>query len=304
MNKRSKQIENASWVSMIGNAFLAILKISFGFITNSLAVLADGIDSAGDVIISIITLITARYISKPPNEKFPYGYGKAEPIATKALSFVIFFAGIQLAYTSIQKLLTAGEHVLPSKFSIIVILVSIAGKFLLSLYQLRTGKKTKSPMLIANGKNMQGDILISLSVLIGLILTHVFNKGIFDTILALLVSIWIIRIAVKIFLKTFAELMDAKTDPEMYNRLFEALECVPGVKNPHRVLIRKIGYNVMISVDLEIDGNLPLKEAHRLSHIAEDCIKQKFDNVFDIHIHIEPIGDKTAEKKVGVSLKK
>ena len=103
---RESKIIRASWIAIIGNAFLSIIKIIVGIIAGSFAVIADGIDSASDVLTSLITLITAHIISKPPDPKYPYGYSKADTVATKVLAFIIFFAGAQLAISSFNRLIS------------------------------------------------------------------------------------------------------------------------------------------------------------------------------------------------------
>ncbi len=301
MSIETDEIKKASWVGIGGNAFLAVLKIVIGLIAGSLAVVADGIDSSSDILTSVITLLTARVMAKPPNIRYPYGYGKADTIATKGLSFIIFFAGAQLMITSIRKLISGGPHEIPSLIAIFVTLFSIAIKLLLARYQFKTGKKVQSAMLIANGKNMQNDVIISSSVLIGLIFTHVLHMPVIDTIAALAVSGWILKVAFEIFMQTNTDLMDGTKDPSIYNKIFDVIDTVPGVKNPHRVRVRKIGNQLMVAIDIEIDGNLTLYEAHHLSHDVEKSLKSQIDNVFDVAIHIEPIGDNIQEKNVGLS---
>ena len=286
---------------MTGNAILAILKIVTGLVAGSLAVVGDGIDSSTDVVTSFITLLTARILSRPPDKKYPYGYGKADTIATKVLSFVIFFAGMQLLITSIKRLITGEVTHMPSTLAIYVTLISIAGKFLLARYQFRIGKKTGSSMLIANGKNMQNDILISSSVLIGLIFIFVLKWPVLDKIFAILVSFWILKVAYQIFMQTNIELMDGTKDCTIYEKIFQAIEKVEGVHNPHRVRVRDIGHKLMIDIDMEVDGNLTLSEAHTMAHRVEESIKSGIDNVFDVTIHVEPLGDEIEEKDIGIS---
>ena len=172
LNQKQQAIKKASWVSIIGNAILSLLKIILGLISGSLAVIADGIDSASDIVTSIITLITARILSKPPNKKFPYGYEKADTIASKALSFIIFFAGAQLAISTFSNLIENEARSMPSELAIYVTVISIIGKLGLALYQFKVGKKVNSSMLVANARNMQNDVIISLSVLVGLIFSQ------------------------------------------------------------------------------------------------------------------------------------
>lgn len=298
---REKQIKKASRIVIAGNSVLAVLKVTVGLLAGSLAVVADGIDSCSDIITSTIILITANILSRPPDKKYPYGYGRADTIATKALSFIIFFAGLQLFITAIKKLIAGGPAEIPSELAVYVILVSITGKILMAIYQFRIGKKTECTMLIANGKNMQNDVIISVSVLLGLIFVYVFKAPVLDSIAALLVSIWILKVAFQIFMQTTVELMDGTKDSSIYNKIFEAIEAVDGVHHPHRVRSRNIGHKVMINIDLEVDGSITLREAHELAHKVEESIKNRIDNVFDVAIHVEPLGDQTEEKDFGIS---
>jgi cation diffusion facilitator family transporter len=301
MLSREQEIQKASWVGIIGNTLLAAVKIGTGFIAGSLAVVADGIDSMSDIVISFITLITARILSRQPNKKFPYGYDKADTIATKALSFIIFFAGAQLLISTVKKLLEGEVAQMPSKVAIYITIVSIIGKIILSYYQFKIGKKTGSAMLIANGKNMQNDVVISSSVLVGLIFIFIFKLPILDRIAALIVSLWILKVAYQIFMQTNLELMDGTKDCSVYDKIFKAIEAVDGVHNPHRVRARNIGHKLMIAIDMEVDGNLSLHKAHELAHQVEKSIKESIDNVFDVTIHVEPLGDKITEKDLGIS---
>jgi cation diffusion facilitator family transporter len=304
MSNRAQKIKIASWVAIGGNTFLAILKLVAGIISGSLSVVADGIDSTGDVLSAGITLFIAYLITKPPSIKFPYGYGKAEANATVVLSFIIFFAGTQLAVSSIRRLINGSMAEMAGNIAIIAIVVSIVGKLLLAWYQTNIGKKVNSNMLRANGKNMQGDVVISSSVLTGLILTHVFKLPILDSIVALLVSFWVIWVAIKIFIETNMELMDGNIERSVYEEVFAIVENIPEVKNPHRVRIRRIANKLMINIDIELDGDMRLVKAHEISHLAEKQIREKLTfEVFDVIIHVEPYGDHIKEEEIGISRK-
>jgi cation diffusion facilitator family transporter len=266
MELRHKQIIRASWVSITGNALLSVLKITVGMIAGSMAVVADGIESASDILTSVITLITAHIMSHPPDIRYPYGYERADTIASKALSFVIFFAGAQLAISAVTKLIEGGAGEIPSLFAIWVIIASIFGKLLLALYQFRVGKNTGSSMLIANARNMQSDVMISLAVLIGLLFTVFLDMPIIDTITALAVSVWIMATAIRIFFQSNRDLMDGMDNPELYKKVFAIISEVKGVYNPHRARIRKSGNKYVIEIHIEVDGSSTVVEAHAVSH--------------------------------------
>ncbi len=202
MTNREKLISRASWVSIAGNAVLSASKIVVGLFAGSMAVLGDGVDSAADVVISAVMVFTARIMHRPPNRKYVYGYEKAEGIATKILSFVVFYAGMQMLVSSLQRMLSGEVREMPSMIAIWVTVFSIVGKLLLSLYQQKAGKRADSQMLIANAVNMRTDVLISCGVLVGLFFTFVLKLPILDTVTGLVVSVFILRSAVEIFLKS------------------------------------------------------------------------------------------------------
>ena len=300
MTDRQKIIIRASWITIIGNAVLAIAKLIIGFVSNSYAVIGDGIDSTTDIASSIVVLIAARIIAKPPNIKFPYGYQKADTIATKVLSFIIFFAGAQLAITALKVLILREPSVVPSKMAIYITVISIFGKLILSLNLFRSGRKIESNMLLANAKNMRNDIFISLTVLIGLVFTLVFSLPILDKILALFLGGFIMVEAFKIFLKTNVELMDGIEDTQLYCQLFEAVNAVNGAHNPHRVRVRKIGSHFMVNLDIEVEPELTVREAHDIAQNVENSIKSNLKNIYDVMIHIEPRGNLEKDEKFGI----
>ncbi len=298
---RGKKIERASWVAIIGNTVLAILKIGIGIISGSMAVLADGIDSASDIITSLITLFTGKIVDRKPNIKYPFGYNRADTIAAKFLSFVIFYAGLQLFISSAKRIYFYKMPEMPEFIAIYVTIFSILGKYLLAQYLRKRGKKLNSMMLVANGKNMQNDILISSSVLAGLIFTYIFNLPILDIVTALLVSLWIIKVSYDIFIKTNEELMDGCSDPDVYKSIFKAVAEVPEAHNPHKVRVRKQGHLHIIDMDIEVDERLSVKQGHDIAMKVHQKIKEHLKNVYDVNIHVEPLGN-IEDERFGVSL--
>ncbi|MCD7977128.1 MAG: cation diffusion facilitator family transporter [Tannerellaceae bacterium] len=299
-NLRKKVLLRTSWISTIGNAVLSLAKIIVGLVAGSVAVLGDGIDSATDVIISLVMIFTARIMTRPPSRKYVYGYEKAESIATKILSMVIFYAGMQMLFTTLQSLFSHAPKALPSSIAIYVTVFSIVGKLGLAWYQYRQGERVNSSLLMANAKNMRNDVIISLGVLLGLLFTFVFRLPVLDTVTGLIVSLFIIKSSVSIFMDSSVELMDGVKDVSVYQKIFEAVEKVPGASNPHRVRSRQIGNLYMIVLDIEADGEISLNEAHAIAEEVEDSIQAIVENVYDIVVHVEPAGKHHDEEKFGV----
>ncbi len=298
---RSYKIREASWIGIIGNAILAIAKIVIGIVSGSLAVIGDGIDTTTDVLTYIITLITARIISKPPDSKFPYGYKKAETSATKILAFIIFFAGAQFLISTSKQMISGEVREMPGMIAIYVTMFSIAGKIILAMWQFKIGKNIDSKMIIANARNMRNDIFISVSVLLGLAVTFILEMPIFDSIIALLVSLWIIKEAFGIYRESNLEMMDGVKDTKVYFKIIKSVEEVTGAHNPHRIRVRNIANLVLIALDIEVDQDIKVKEAHDIAKEVENRLKQNIDNIFDILMHVEPLGNIEQDESFGIS---
>ncbi|MDR2683590.1 MAG: cation diffusion facilitator family transporter [Dysgonamonadaceae bacterium] len=301
MEDRKKILLITSWVSVVGNVLLSLLKITIGILSGSLAVLSDGLDSASDVVTSIVLLIATPIISRPPSSKYAYGHEKAENVASTILSFVIFFMGCQMFIASANKLLHPEQAQMPAMIAIWATVASIVGKLLLSLYQFQQGKRAGSLMLKANAINMRNDVIISLGVLLGLACTFILKIPVLDPVVALLISMYIVWSAIGIFREANVVLMDGLSDTSVYDRIIEATESVAGAHNPHRIRSHQTGNRYNIVLDIEVDGALPLSEAHRIAQKVEDSIKDAVGNVYDIVVHVEPLGYTHNEEKYGVS---
>lgn len=294
-------IIRASWIGIISNASLAIVKIVAGFVANSQAVIGDGLDTLSDVATYVIILFVAKLSRKPPTVRYPYGYRRAETIASKFLSFFIFFAGVQLLYNNSIQLIYDETRELPGNLALYVTGLSIIIKSLLASWQFRVGRRTQSDMLITNAKNMRADILLSLGVLTGVATSLQLKMPLIDTIFAIGVSLWILKIGFEIFMESNTELMDGVHDTSVYEQVFAATDSVKGAHNPHRARIRKMSNLYLIDLDIEVDENMSVADSHKIGVAVEEKIKEKLENVYDIMIHIEPKGNVEKDEKFGLS---
>jgi cation diffusion facilitator family transporter len=301
MLDRTRTIQRAALVSLFGNALLASSKIIVGLLAGSLAVLGDGIDSSTDVVISIVALAAAAIIAKPSDRDHPYGHARAETTATTLLSFVIFFAGAQLFLSSLHNLQEGGLRGLPGPSAIWVTAASIAGKLFLAWTQFSLGRKCSSSMLIANGKNMRNDVIMSAAILGGLLLAHAFKEPLVDIVLAMAVSLWVMKSALGVFREANDEIMDGKADTGLYRSVFDAVKSVPGAGNAHRVRVRKLASLYDIDLDIEVDGRSSVSKAHQIAQAVEAAIKERIDNVYDIVVHVEPQGEGQHDEQYGLT---
>lgn len=300
---RTGLVRKAALIALGGNLVLALLKIGTGLFTGSLAVLGDGIDSSTDVAIAIMTLAVGFIINQPSDKEHPWGHQRAETIATVVLAFIIMIAGFQLFLTAFHQLLSGAASVLPAKITLIVTAISIGGKMLLAWSQHVLGKKSGSAMIMANAKNMTNDIIISASVFVGLGSSLLFRLPFLDAATALLVGLWVMRSALGIFMEQNLELMDGNADDELYKSLFLAVKSVQGAGNPHRARIRKMATAWDIDLDIEVDENMTVKDAHDIAEQVEKAIRGRITDVYDIMVHVEPAGKGEHPEQYGLSAK-
>lgn len=293
-NERIRLVRIASLIALIGNIIICAAKLIIGIYVQSLSVLGDGIDSATDIAISVMTLIVSFIINRPSDKEHPWGHQRAETIASLILSFIILTAGLQLFLAAAKKLATvfSGASVpeLPHILAIAVTVSSIIIKLILALNQHILGKKADSMMIQANAKNMTNDIILSASVLTGLGISFIFKAPLFDAITAVLVSLWIIKSGGELFMEVNGELMDGNTNKFLYKQLFEAVNSVKGTFNPHRARIRRMANLLDIDLDIEVAANISVYEAHSIAEQVTSAVKEKIENVYDIVVHIEPHG--------------
>lgn len=303
--ERVRLVRTASFVALGGNVLLCILKVCCGLMTGSLAVLGDGLDTAADVGIAVMAVFVTFVINKPSDTRYPWGRQRAETVASMALAFMIMLAGIQLCIAAIDRLIHVYRGAalpIPQRVAMIVTGVSITGKLLLALNQYMLGKKAQSLMILANARNMVNDIALSASVCIGFILALLFHAPVVDPLIALLVSCWIMKSAITLFIELNVELMDGNINKQLYAELFSAVATVPQVKNPHRARIRKMANLWDIDLDIEVDGTLSVSEAHAIAEQAALAVRNRLGNVYDVMIHIEPYNSARDGEGYGLSL--
>jgi len=148
--------------------------------------------------------------------------------------------------------------------------------------------------------NMRNDVLISVSVLVGLGFTFILKMPILDSVMSFAISIYIIKSSIKIFMDSNVELMDGVKDESIYQKIFEAVDSTPGASNPHRVRSRQVGNLYLIVLDIEANPDITIKEAHDISEAVESNIRQRVENVYDIVIHMEPRGACNKNEKFGI----
>lgn len=210
MEDRAKQTKNAGIYGIIGNIFLLIIKAIVGFVSNSQAMIADSINSAGDIFASLMTFIGNKIASEPNDEDHNFGHGKAEYIFSMFISISMILVSAKLLYDSIMTLIL-GSELKFSWFLVVVCAITIITKVLLYIYVKRIYKKYNNILLEANMEDHRNDCIVTTFTLISILLTRV-NIYWFDSVVGIGISLWICYTGVKIFIESYNVLMDRSVD--------------------------------------------------------------------------------------------
>lgn len=293
-DKKFRDIKMASILGIIGNLFLLIIKAIIGFITNSQAMIADSFNSAGDIFSSLMTFIGNKIASKPSDDNHNLGYGKAEYIYSMIISIVMMITSVVILKDSFMALITNQKY----KFSIwliIVCIVTIFIKFLLFIYTSFLAKKYDNLLVKANSKDHICDCVITFVNMVSCLFTLI-DIYVFDGIVGIGISIWMLYTAIKIYVESYNVLMDRSMDDKTKNEVFKIIEGHKEIYKTIHFNSTPVGYKYQISVTIYVDGNMSTFESHEIANNLEKEIIQKVESVYLAVIHVNPMKVKSNKR--------
>ena len=278
----------AARLSIIVVIALVALKVVVGAVTGSLSILAQAVDSFLDLFAVIVTLLAIRIAARPADEEHPFGHGKAENMAAIAQAILIFLASGSIIYAAVRRIQTGATLEL-TEAGIVVMVVSIIASIFLSRHLLRVSRLTDSLALQANAHNIAADVYSAAAVLVGLLVVRFTGLSIIDPILALLVAVFILKVAYDVLRNSFGGLVDAKLPEAEETTVRSAItEHFGGeVVDFHALRTRKAGSQRYIDLHLVVPKDTSLDEAHRMCDHLEQDIESKLGNT-SVVIHVEP----------------
>ena len=272
---------------IIGNIFLFSIKAIVGFSTKSQAMIADSINSAGDIFASIMTSIGNKIASTPQDSDHNFGHGKAEYIFSLFISISMIFVSIKTLIDACKSLIN-GSQLTFSWWLVIVCVATIITKLFLYIYVRISYKKCKNILLQASMEDHRNDCIITTFTLISVLLSL---KGIqwFDGIVGIGISAWICKTGVEIFIESYNVLMDKSISIETKNKVLDIIKEEKQVKKVIHFNSTPVGYKYQISFTIYVDGNMSTFDSHEIANNLEEKIVDKVEEIYLVVIHVNPM---------------
>ena len=293
-SSRVKSIYKVTLTGSIVNFLLLVFKFIAGVLGHSAALVADAVHSLSDFITDIVVIVFVKISGKPEDDDHRYGHGKYETLATAVIGLALFAVGAGLLVngaTKVSEVIKGAVLPAPSMIALIAAAVSILSKEILYRYTVRVGNHLNSQAVIANAWHHRSDAFSSIGTLAGIGGAIFFGEKwrILDPIAAIVVSAFIIKVAIDLIKPCIDELLERSLPAETEKQILDIISSFPEVSSPHHLRTRKIGNHIAIEVHLRMDGQTTLENAHSVATKVEKKLKAEFGPDTHIGIHMEPV---------------
>lgn len=279
-----------SILSMAVSGTLAVVKITAGLMAGSTAVVADGVESAGDVMASAVILVGLWVAARPPDENHPYGHGRFETLTGLGVGIALAVTGMLIAWRSMAGL--DDKHVAPEIWVVWTLLLSIGAKAALSTYKFKAGRRIGSSALVADAWNDTVDILSGTVALAAVCLT-VYDPGRFiqaDHWGGGAVGVIVVVLGLQVIRETALHLMDTMPSNQRICLIRESALKVPGALGVEKCFARKTGLRYHVDLHLEVDPELTVRASHSIAEEVRNHVRDELSWVADVLVHVEPYG--------------
>lgn len=292
MEFRENAAKRVAWISIWSNVILTLGKLIIGVWAASDALFADGVHSAADVFAAVIVLLVIRVSNKPADLEHPYGHGKAEVIVSGVIGILLLLVSIYIVYEGITGFFHPVEA--PSFIAFWVGLFSYIAKVCLFRYSMSVGKRMNSKAIEAIAYDHKADIVASLAAAIGVLVSYLGDRldiGFLlygDKIASIFVAYLIFKIAKEMLTESFHILIERNVSQELLEQFQEVVCQFPEVRRIDRIRAREHGHYIIMDLRISIDQDKTIKQGHDLSREIKHTLMNRFDNIEEVLIHLNP----------------
>lgn len=282
-----KVAKRVTLVSIIGNILLSLIKISAGIIGNSSAMIADGIHSVSDIFTSVIAFFGVKFSAKDEDKDHQYGHEKIELVVSKILSLILLGTGVMIAYNAVNAIIN-GVYVKPGYIAAYAAILSIVFKEWMYQYTIKGAREIQSNSLKVDAWHHRTDSLSSVAALIG-ITGAIFGYSILEPLASIIIALFIIKVAVEIYIDSVKGLIDTSAPEEMIEKIQGIVYEVDGVLAIDLLKTRLHGNRIYVDIEISANGSLTLDQSHAIAKKVHDSVEQNIEEVKHCMVHCNPI---------------
>jgi cation diffusion facilitator family transporter len=288
VNSATRRSIRWAQAGLLINAVLVLVKLFAGIVGHANALVADAIESSGDIFSSLIVWMGLSIAARPADEDHPYGHGKAEPLAAVVVSLMLLGAAVGISILAIREIRT--PHHLPARFTLFVAAGVIIVKEILYRRVSRVGRDVGSTAVTADAWHHRADAISSLAAFIGISIALLGGRGweAADNWAALVAALVVAVNGVKTLRPAISGLMDEAPDRTVRERVLEAACAVEGVRNVENLKVRRSGLGFYVDLHVQADPGISLEDAHEIAATVKYAIVEAIPSVAGVLVHMEP----------------
>ncbi len=290
---RVSKVKTVTYLGMVVNVLLTFGKLLAGVVGKSSAMLADGVHSLSDIATDVVVIAFVGIAAKESDQDHQYGHGKYETFATMLISFVLLVVGLGIFWEGLKALYGHFNGVVlpkPGLIALYAALISIVSKEILYRYTMVVANRIQSSAVKANAWHHRSDAFSSIGTTLGIGGAIFLGESwrLLDPLAGMVVSIFIVKMAVEIGLPSVKELLETALPEETREEIEKIIQSQPGVLNYHRLRTRKIGMVNAVEVHVKVDRDLTVEASHQIATAIEEALRHRFGKQTHVGVHIEP----------------
>ena len=284
-----KAANKVSFITIIGNVILSVIKLIAGIVAHSNAMISDAVHSVSDVFSTIIVIIGIRLAAKESDKEHPYGHERLECVAAIILAMVLFITGFGIGAEALKNIFSGNYADLrvPGILALIVAVISIAGKEGMFRYTRYYARQIDSGALMADAWHHRSDAFSSIGALIGIGGARL-GYPIMDSVASLVIFAFIAKAAFEIFKDAIDKMVEHSCDEETEKQIYNCVMENENVLGIDLLQTRIFGSKIYVDVEIQVDGSYTLQEAHNIAESVHEKIEQNFSKVKHIMVHVNP----------------
>lgn len=283
MNECYNDVKRTLIIVLALNISIAVIKITYGHLTNILSISADGYDAMLDSVANIIGIVAVIIASKPHDASHQYGYSKIETFASILIGVSLLIVSYEIITTSIERF-TSGMTPIVGITSFAVMILNMIIKLFIYYYEGKKAKELSSDLLLSDSKHIKGDVYSTIVIISGLVFMKM-GYAILDPILSIVIALLIVKNGIGILHNNVNVLIDSCVIEPV--EIEKCLMQVDGVENVHNIRTRGTASCVWVDMHIIVDSDMSMKEAHDISVECEKVLHEAYPTIEEVLIHLE-----------------